>query len=118
MGGESLPLANIVGASRLRIALPKRHRGTILVVAVVVMLAGIHLSASRLGWGLAGVGALVGLWAWFFHRKKAWVVRLHLLLNQRIQILFENSDDAEAFLKALTEAKGGELPVRRAGNSK
>jgi hypothetical protein len=113
MGGESLPLVNIVGASRLKIALPKRNRGMILLVSALAVLAGIHLSASRWGWGIAAAGALLGLWAWFFHRQKAWVVRLHLLLNQRIQILFETLDDAEAFLTALGDAKGGELPVRR-----
>ncbi|HEY2585601.1 MAG TPA: hypothetical protein VGI81_07550 [Tepidisphaeraceae bacterium] len=113
MGGESLPLVNVEGATLLQIGRPKRHRGTILVLAALVVLAGIHLSAAPAGWGLMVAGALVGLWAWFFHRQKAWVVRLHLLLNQRLQILFDNAEDAEGFLTALSEAKGGELPVRR-----
>jgi hypothetical protein len=113
IGSEALPLANIVGASRMRIGRPKRHWGTIVIVAGIVLLAGVRFSTERWGLGLIAAGALAGLWAWFFHRRKAWVVQLHLLLNQRIQIQFENVEDAEAFLAALAQAKGGDLPVRR-----
>ena len=77
------------------------------------MLAGIRFSSERWGWGLIIAGALIGIWAWFFHRRRAWLVRLHLLLNQRIQILFESQEDAEEFLTALVAAKGGELRVIR-----
>lgn len=113
MGEESLPLVNVVGATRLRISRPKPRRATILILGLAAILAGIHFSTVPWGCCLIAAGTLVGLWAWFFHRQKAWVVRLHLLLNQRIQILFENLDDAEAFLAALIEAKGVDVPVRR-----
>lgn len=113
IGRESLPLANIVGASRVRIARPKRHWTAIMIVAALVLLAGIRFSESRWGWGMVAAGALVALWAWFFHRQRVWIVRLHLLLNQRIQILFERVEDADEFLAALSRAKGGELKVMR-----
>jgi hypothetical protein len=113
MGRESLPLANVVAASRVRIARPRRHWTAIMIIAALVLLAGIRFADHRWGWWMFAAGAIVGAWAWFFHRQRVWIVRLHLLLNQRIQILFERVEDADEFLSALSGAKGGALKVAR-----
>lgn len=115
IGSESLPLVNILAASRQRVGQPKRHWTTIMIAAAACALAGIRFSGERWGLALIAAGASLGAWAWFFHRRKAWIVRLHLLLNQRIQVLFDGADDADQFLAALAAAKGGDLPVMRSG---
>jgi hypothetical protein len=54
---------------------------------------------------------MLGSWAWFFHRQRVWIVRLNLLLNQRITLLFEDVEDANGLVVALREAKNGALPL-------
>lgn len=112
MGNESVPLANIVAATRRRIGRPRRHWMTIMIVAVLVILTGLRFVQSRWGLPVVLAGGLLGAWDWFFHRQRAWLVQLNLLLNQRISVQFERIEDANDFLAALEAAKGGELPVR------
>lgn len=114
VGRESLPLVNIESATERRIARPKRHWNAIMITAVVLFLGGIRFSGDGWGWALIGSGVLIAAWGWFFHREPVWTLRLNLLLNQRIQVLFTDRADLEQFLAALSAAKGGRLPVARA----
>jgi hypothetical protein len=112
MGNESLPLANVVAATRRRIGRPRRHWMTIMIVAVLVILTGLRFVQSKWGLPILFAGVVLGAWDWFLHRQRAWLVQLNLLLNQRISVQFDQLEDADAFLAALKTAKGGELPVR------
>ena len=112
MGNESLPLANIVAATRRRVGRPRRHWMTIMIVAVLVILTGLRFVQSKWGLPIVFAGALLGACDWLFHRQRAWLVQLNLLLNQRLSVQFERLEDADDFLAALQASKGGELPVR------
>jgi len=90
---------------------PKRHWAAVMLASGVLVLAGYRFSNHWSGWVLIGLGALLGSWGWFFHRRRVLIVRLNLLLNQRINVLFNEAEDAKGFLAALRAAKGGELPV-------
>jgi hypothetical protein len=110
---QSLPLVNIVSATERRIGIPKRHFSTILLAAAALLLVGLRFSHQWQGWGLMLAGLALGLWCHRFHRRRAWVIRLNLLLNQRLGIQFSEAQDAASFLTALSAAKGGNLPVMR-----
>lgn len=112
IGNESLPLVNIVAATCQKAHRPRRHWTTLIIVAAIVMLTGVRFIHSSLGLALLGVGAALSLWTWFLHRDPMWLVRLNLLLNQRISVMFEDVGDADGFLDALKTAKGGQLPIR------
>jgi hypothetical protein len=105
IGGEWLPLANIMGVRSAPASRPRRHWTTIILIAAAVVLAGSRFPDRPWGWALMLGGAVVGSWCWFFYRDRTWMVRLNLLLDQRIRILFNDQSDAEAFVAALTEAK-------------
>jgi hypothetical protein len=108
---QSLPLGNIQAVVERRVLRPKRHWAAAMVVAALLMLGGVRLLPSRMGWPLLAAGILLAAWDWFFHRKPIWVVRLHLLLDQRISVVFEDAADAGSFVAALTTAKSaGRLP--------
>jgi hypothetical protein len=112
IGNESLPLVNIVSATRQKAHRPRQHWTTLMIVAGIVMLSGVRFIHSNWGLALLGVGAAMALWTWFLHRDRMWLVRLNLLLNQRISVMFEEVGDADGFLDALKAAKGGQLPIR------
>jgi hypothetical protein len=102
---QSLPLGNIQAVVERRVLRPKRHWAAAMVVAALLTLAGVRLLPARMGWPLLAAGILLAAWDWFFHRKPIWVVRLHLLLDQRISVVFEDAADAGSFVTALTTAK-------------
>lgn len=112
IGNESLPLVNIVSATRQRAHRPRRHWTTLMIAAAIVMLTGVRFIHSNGGLALLGVGAALAVWTWFLHRDRMWLVRLNLLLNQRISVMFEDVADADGFLDALKIAKGGQLPIK------
>jgi hypothetical protein len=114
IGNESLPLENIVAAARQTVRRPRRHWTMILIVAAIIMLTGVRFDHSTWGLDILGLGAALAVWTWFFHKSRAHLVRLHLLLNQRISVMFEDAPDADAFLDALKAARGGSLPVKTA----
>jgi hypothetical protein len=114
MGNQSLPLANIIAATRQRVGRPRRHWTTIMIVAAILTLTGVRFVHFNWGLALIAAGAALALWDWFFHRQRVWFVKLNLLLNQRINLMFEEVQDADDFLAALKAAKGGDLPVRAA----
>jgi hypothetical protein len=114
VGRESLPLSNIESLVEQLVRRPKRHWTAIMVGAVILFLTGLRFSAERWAWGFMGAGLLLAGWNWSFNRQPVWVVRLNLLLNQRIKIVFEDAADSEAFVAALAQAKSGKLPVMRA----
>jgi hypothetical protein len=111
VGTESLPLVNIRSVSERTMMRPKRHWAVVMLASGVLVLAGYRFSNHWPGWVLIGLGALLGSWGWFFHRRRVLIIRLNLLLNQRINVLFNEAEDARGFLTALKAAKGGELPV-------
>lgn len=92
---------------------PKRHWAIVMIVAGLLVLAGYRYINHWAGWVLLAGGLALGSWGWFFHRRRVWIIRLNLLLNQRISVLFNEIDDAKGFLAALTAAKGGNLPMAR-----
>jgi hypothetical protein len=112
---EWLPLVNIQSVTERSMMRPKRHWAAIMAGAGLLVLAGYRFLYYWPGWVLLCLGALLGLWGWFFHRRRVWIVRLNLLLNQRITVLFDEAADAKEFLVALKTAKGGSLAVARLG---
>lgn len=112
IGNESLPLVNIVAATRRRAWRPRRHWAAVMIVSAIVLLTGIRFENSTVGLGLLAAGAALALSNWFLRRDRIWLVQLNLLLNQRISVMFDQMNDADAFLAALKGVKGGELPTR------
>jgi hypothetical protein len=112
IGNESLPLANILAATRRRAWRPRRHWAAVMIVSAIVLLAGIRFGNSMVGLGLFAAGAALALFNWFLRRDRIWLIQLNLLLNQRISVMFDKVNDADEFLAALKRAKGGELPTR------
>jgi len=104
-------MVNIRSVSEQAVRRPKRHWGAVMLAAGLLVLVGYRFSNHWLGWVLLAGGILLGSWGWFFHRRRVWIIRLNLLLNQRIMVLFNDAEEAEAFLAALKAAKGGTLPV-------
>jgi hypothetical protein len=82
-----------------------------MIVAAMLLLAGFRISHPWLGWVVSFAGIALAAWGWFFHRRRVWIVRLNLLLNQRITLLFEDLEDANGLVIALREAKNGALPL-------
>ena len=111
VGTESLPLVNIRSVSERTMMRPKRHWAVVMLASGVLLLTGYRFSNQWPGWVILGLGVLLGSWGWFFHRRRVLIVRLNLLLNQRINVLFNEAEDARNFLTALKAAKGGELPI-------
>ena len=114
VGRESVPLVNIESVTQRIAHQPRRHWTAIMVAAGLLFLVGLRYSTERWGWAVLCAGLLLGAWNWFFHRKRIWIIRLNLLLNQRIQIVFDDRADSDSFVSVLTKAKAGHLPVMRA----
>jgi len=96
-----------------RIYRRRKHWAVILGAAAGAVVVGYRLSGRPIAWVLVSAGVLLAAWCLIFHRDKARMIRLNLLLNQRVGVLFSDPTDADGFLRALEEAKGGKFPVIR-----